>query len=225
MSLNLMTSCDFAPDTEVFSDLKEPDLSTISLTINNSSDTLSLFQNKEIRFTLNGPGILQARTAVLIDSDTVFSSISRTDLFTINTNQLGTGKHTLRIQSFFSKKTNSVAGTFGLEVYTISRNWIILVDIDPPTPIQIIGIEKINGKPKITWQKYSRINFQNYQLIKRCYDSPTSTSFITCGYVLILDKNATYYHDTAYTSGKVEYLILVSGSNQLASSDPYSYIE
>ncbi len=225
MNLSLLAGCDFVPDTEIFSELKEPDLSTITLTINNPSDTLLLFQNKETRFTINGPGVLRARTVVLIDGDTIFRSASRTDLFTINTNQLGTGKHSLRIHSFYSKKTNSLAGTLGLEVYSIARDWTILIDIDPPTPVQIISIAKVNEKPEITWEKYTRINYQNYQLIKRCYDSPTSTSFITCKFILIPEKNTTKYHDTDYTTGKVEYVISVSASNQLASSNPYSYID
>lgn len=225
MSLSLLTGCDFVPDQEVLSEIEEPDLSSITLTINNSSDTLSLFQNKEIRFTLNGPGILEAKTLVLIDADTVLKSNSRSSLFTINTNQLRTGKYTLSIHSIFAKRTNSLAGTLGLELFFISRDWTILIDTDPPNPIQIISIEKVNGKPKIMWEKYSRINFQNYQLVKRCYDTPTSTSFITCNFILILDRNTTSYHDTGYTSGKVEYVVSVSASNQLVSSNPYSYIE
>jgi len=219
----MQAGCDFMPDKEVYTEVV-PDLSNITLTINSPGDTLNLYQNKETRFYLNGSGIMESASFVLINGDTILETNSRSEIFTINVSQLKTGNHSLEIISIFSNRTSSLAGQLGLDVYSISRKWVIMVDIDPPTPVQIISIEKESGKPRIKWEKYSRINFQNYQLTKRCYDSPTSSSFITCKYVLLMEKDVTSYLDTDYTSGKVDYIISVTASNQLVSSNPYVYL-
>lgn len=223
--LFLVVACDFFPHEEILTEIEEPDLGEVSITLNTAGDTIALYQPRESRYYLNGPGIIESLTFIIINGDTLLSSSSRSSLFTIDANELGTGSHKLNITSVYSKRTNSLAGQIGLEIYSVSREWLIIIDIDPPNPVQIISIEQVDGVLKIDWDKYSRVNFQNYQLLKRCYDSPQSVSFSTCKYIILPNKNTTTYLDTEYTSGKVEYIILVQASNQLVSSDPYVFID
>jgi len=223
--LLIALGCDFVPNEEDFTVVNQPDISDVSLTLNAATDTISLYQTKESKCSLNGVGILESITFVLIDSDSILVSDSRNSFFTINVNQLGTGSHKLHITSIFSKRTNSLAGKLGLELFSISREWPIIIDIDPPTPVQIISVENSGGKLNLIWNKYQRVNFQNYYLTKRCYDSPQSTSFTGCKNLIFSDKNITQYLDTEYTTGKVEYIISVQASNQIVSSSPYVYID
>lgn len=217
--------CDFRPGGSSFTEVKQPDVGDVKVRLSIASDTIAIDQVKLFTFILDGSDIQSSNTFVIFRKDTLVRSSLRSADFTVSTGLLGPGFYSLQLLSVFTKTTKSLSSVLGVESFYTVRNYTIYADTGPLQPIQIIGITTVNGRPKVKWPKYIGTNFQNYTVYKRCYATPSSTSFTSCYFISFAEIGKTSFVDDLYIPGtKVDYRVTITAKGSEATGNPVIYL-
>ena len=122
--------------------------------------------------------------------------------------------------------SGSLADLLGAEGFIHHLSWKLVVDKSTPTPVQITRIFNDGGIVKIEWEKYSKINFGCYKVVKtvRSESGYSTTNVVE----VVTDRNRTYFYDSTFVGGWSEYFVRVespifktASSEKMVYSDEY----
>jgi hypothetical protein len=227
----LTFSCNFEPDTEVFTDINPPDVSGLSIDLNSyPEEEILLTEVTTFYYSIETNGKEHIETRVTIDGEIIWiTSSSINGSFTLNPEELGTGNHDLKIEFVAASKTGSLAEQYGAEVLYVWTERNIIVDLtipdDPGDPgaIVIQSVIHVDNSIQVNWSKYSNPNFEQYELLRVDYDANGN---IIQGSPILFGAglaDITTYNDRTYVGGKSEYMIKLYAANQTYTSPPFVY--
>jgi hypothetical protein len=138
---------------------------TISLMDYINEDTIYLFGPKTFTFDIkNNPGGSQFQGEAYFDNKLFYTFNNQQGQFSIPSDYFKTGIHKLKLGFNESLKDQSLIALFKDREATIFKEWVVIIDIDPP-PIFEITTSSENGYLKYTWPEYKKPNFISYELI------------------------------------------------------------
>lgn len=121
-------------------------------------------------------------------------------------------KATLRVET--RSGTNSLADQLGLEKIVFERSWILNIYTKLPREPKITSIGRENGSLKVSWEKYDKINFHSYMVIRIKGSKYTVEKTIA-------DPDSSFYFDNAYVGGEVMYSVVTKVKGGGFSSGPF----
>jgi hypothetical protein len=225
-----LLSCDFEPDGELFTTVDRASLDGLTIDLANypeqeiqlKSETMFLYsietQNKQL-----------LETRVLLDDAIIWISSQPGGSFHLDPAEMETGSYKLRIEFAVTAGTGSLADKLGAEIIYVWTERTILVDNDipespdDPNAIAITKVENADYSIKISWEAYTRFNFEKYEVIRRDYDengNPAGGRIIP---VQSSDPNYTNVFDHEYLGGKSEYSIKLYAAGKTYTSPPFEY--
>jgi hypothetical protein len=137
---------------------------TISLTDYRDGDTIYLFNAKIFTFDIsNDLGDSQFQGEAYLDDMLFYQFTVRQGQFTIPDSYFKTGHHKLKLSFMESLNDQSLVTKFKNLQATVSKEWVLVIDIDPPPDFEI-KISLDNGYLKYSWPEYKKPNFTAYEL-------------------------------------------------------------
>lgn len=189
---------------------------TISLADYIDEDTIYLFTDKtftfDIRNDLSGP---QFQGEAYFDNILFYRFNNRQGQFSIPDSYFKTGHHKLQLsfnqllndQSLITRFTNLQA--------TIFKEWVVIIDIDPPPNFEITTSLE-NGYVKYTWPEYNKPNFSSYEL----------TISVVNGFkrFIVNDPKKNFFVDSTYIDGGPVSSLQVTLRNMNGYTDAYASV-
>lgn len=164
---------------------------SISLIDYIDEDTIYLFAPKIFTFDIqNDLNDFQFQGEAYINNILFYQFSVRQGQFSIPSNYFTTGHHKLRLSFNESLNDQSLITQFKNLQATIFKEWVLIIDIDPPPTFEIsTSIE--NGYLKYSWPKYEKPNFIGYELAitsgnqynRLIVDDPAENSFVDSMYI------------------------------------------
>ena len=225
-ALLLVAACQYDPDGDIFVDLEPPNdegveinLENATIDLNDIEDTVSFFRRTDLRFNvdLEGRRVVES-TLTVNQTDLPLNQTSRNQFTVrIDPNDFGTGVYNLRMTITANSGTGSLADRSQMETITVQRSWIMIIDLEAPGTSGVDHVAVENGFMKISWPKYERTNFQEYEISKFCYyqDAPDEAQF--CGRWTIEDQNQVTLVDSSHLQGDVAFMM------KIKAADKYSF--
>ena len=219
LSALLVTSCVFEPDEDDNFHVVNPDaeVEPIQIDLDLAGDTVEVYSAAYFKYDISGFDPSKHYTILfLAESENQSKQQFSGEIYYYPQIDSGYVKATLRV--FTRAGTNSLADRLGAEHAVYERSWILHVYRRAPRPVKIISIARSEGALKVTWEKYDKINFQQYNLIrKRGY----STEWVKT----ITDPDSAFYIDHNYVGGEISYQIILltkSGDNSQGIISTYT---
>lgn len=200
LAATLISGCMYVPDEEVFTDIALPDpVATIALSNYNDGDTIVLYTAADFSFNvgINKGNIKQV--SVLLSGKTLYDGSGPGGLFHIRDENLKTGLFELKIEFISSAGSGSLLDKLGGEVFSVWRQWIVKIDVDPP-PAPILEIGSNTEFLTLSWQPYLKDNFVSYEFV----------SFRGSRHIVIEDRHVTSWTDSTFLWGQAAYLVTVN---------------
>lgn len=195
--LFLSLSCTFQIDeVENFVDVKPvlPE-GTVSLLNYDDGDTIYLTAPTNFSYKIDVTQLgTPQQVKVYYDNTEIVTTQSSQGQFYISSEKITTGTHKLKIDFQVIANTGSLASQYNLEVSTVSRSWVIIVDIDLPPPVKLTKSVE-NGFLKISWPKYEKANFLYYEI----YFNSHPTRFNQT--IRYTNASHNYFIDSTYLGG------------------------
>lgn len=137
---------------------------TISLTDYIDKDTIYLFTTKIFTFDIkNDRSGSQFQGDAYFDNILFYTFNNRQGQFSIPDKYFKTGHHKLKLSFNESLNDQSLITLFKDRQATIFKEWVVVIDIDPPPSFEIrTSLDK--GYLKYTWPEYKKPNFISYEL-------------------------------------------------------------
>ena len=214
-----LIGCTFSPSSTEYTDIDPNDFGTSVPTIDLSSqqDTIPIPSATSINYSIDTINRDFYTVQFLINSSPIGSNNESTGSFTINPSNYPTGYHTLTVRAIASTNTRSLADGYGYEAVFFDKSWVLQFDNDPPNTIQLEEIAVENGTVYLRWDKYERINFQSYSIVR------SQNNFLNGQTIIeITDPDRTEHIDYSVIDGEFDYTLTVRASNRTATSDPKS---
>jgi hypothetical protein len=217
--LLILYACNYEPEESVLTEVSPPTTDDISIEVPlNKSDTIFLFKPTQISYR-SILGIHKPRQIrVLLNGDELLTSVQPNGSFNFYTPNYPNGTHRLSIELRASGGSGSLADTQGKEEILIEREYTLNIDHAVPNSISFTNFRLENGSLKVSWLKYTRRNFQHYDIYKHCYNS-FSKQYETCWRKKLISQQTTSLIDSSFIGGKVKYSIAVHGAEQ---TGPYT---
>jgi hypothetical protein len=219
-------SCDYEPGGEYFVERPQPDGTGLSLDLTDTSDTLFVFGNAEIRYhsiTNNKP--VKWFRAYLNDEEFGVHYLEAASVF-LYTFSRPDGCYSLKLEMILSSGTGSLAEIKDKEEHRVERTYVLCIDNSKPDPTEITSIQRVDGTLEIKFEKYKRRNFQRYKIFK--YDYNQFEKLYYPHWVReITDQDVTSFRDSTFIGGKVKYDVSVIAASQESDvrtkefDDPY----
>ena len=215
-----LAACEFTPQGSHFEEVDpNPVIITSSIDLNLDADTIFLRNAVELQFTITTSGRRFYEYQLLLGKSILKKGNLPNDRFIFDTKKYPNGIHTLKLMVVGSSGTGSLADLAGVEGILEYKTWIVVIDNEPPGSARIKGLLERDGRLVIQWEKYPRMSFKNYRLVK-------SGGFPEIS-INLPNRNITEYIDSSYIGGSVAYYLYVidvdgrSGGGTVASiSDP-----
>lgn len=224
--LFVIISCDYQPNGEFNVVLPEPDPAGMSVALTESKDTISLWGYAQISYR----SVLQNQEskffrAYLNDEQVVSGPTGQPESFSIYTYNLDNGYYSMRIELDVTTGTGSLGEKRQLEYIHLSKTYVVYIDNDPPDPVEITSVRRVDGTLELTWRKYAKPNFIKYSISKYDYN-PYYQYFVLHWTREITDNEIQSFRDSAFIGGKVKYAVTVlAGEKQSVTEkefeDPY----
>jgi hypothetical protein len=181
---------------------------SISLALYENVDTIYLSANKP--FLYNVTNVLGSYVAeVYFDGNLVYTFTDRNGSFIIPDLYIKTGTHKLKISLNESYTDKTLISQFTYRQYSIFREWVVIIDMDPPAAFEIkASIE--NGYLKYTWPEYEKSDFTYYYVEGNPRNSYVNRS--------VQDPTKNFFYDSAYIDGSYPSGITVTVNNTHGSS-------
>ncbi|MBL7851541.1 MAG: hypothetical protein JNN04_11610 [Cyclobacteriaceae bacterium] len=172
--------------------------------MNNYNDNDTIFLLSPVSFTFRAdPGTTKLlRTEVLLDEQVITTTSEPSGTFSLGYPYLRTGTLTLRLQFITSSNSGSLADKLGMETVVVWREWVLIVDVDPP-PAPVITHSVVNGYSVISWPGYTKANFVKYTVLAEYSHYLRAQRTFT-------DPSVTSWTDSSYAGGySVQYYVTV----------------
>ena len=210
LPLALLAACDaatFAPDGESYRDDVSPPQTGISVDLAGGSDTLQVWGDVELRYTVDLDGKPFRFAELYLDGE-LLETKGRMEPFELDTEDLSDGLHTLGLVVYAGAATGSLADALDAEVVYAVAERPALVDNAPVTPVEILSVGPENGRMAIRWERYTRPGFERYILSGNHGDFSFSTQ----------DRAVTVAYDDAYVGGEeASYRLIVQAAGEQAT--------
>jgi hypothetical protein len=224
--LFLLLSCDYEPDGEFFIVRPQPDGTGMAVELTDTSDTLYVYGNVEIRFN----AIVQNKTvrwvrAYLNNEEFGVHNVASGSVFLYTFNRPN-GCYSMRIEIITSSGTGSLADVKQKEELKVERTYVLCIDNSAPDPVEITSIRRVDGTLELAWERYPKSTFQKYTVFKYCYNQGYQ-QFEHHWVKEITNRQTTLLRDSTFIGGKVKYFVMVTAANQESKSaekefnDPY----
>jgi len=161
---SLFLSCSFEFSEDHFVHLEQPEsnaLMTVSILENNMTISQPITSN----YIFNGNDRHRLYNVnIAIDNQGILGSTENNGAFEINPDPLPEGEHEITIRFQYSSGSKSLADLNELERYEGILRYTVIVDKSVPKPINILGVEVIDGSIYVNWNSSDDNIFQEAYL-------------------------------------------------------------
>lgn len=187
----ILPACSFSPhgayEEDINPNIKNQNLDRLQINLSESSETIPLARETLFKYVIEAGKVNVKDVKVFFNNRLIVGAGSNVEyIFGLNPKGLSRGIYDLEIMVITNSGTGSLADAVGKENMTKLRTWKVAIDNDPPHAVQITSIKRTDGRLKVEWQKYDRINFYKYQV--NCGSSNFD----------IFDQNVTEFYDPTY---------------------------
>ena len=220
LSLIIFFSCNYDPDDEYNVDIEPVHPPAASIMINDQDTLIKIYEPTICAFNFWSERYLSIMVVnVYIDDSLITTLTSGQWTFLVDPAVFSGGMHLLVLEAITGSGSGSLADKAGLEAYVYRKDLNLFIDKMPHEPLHILSTQKDNGRLKITWEKYNRVDFQEYILLR------TNSPYIFGPYetlAVINDTDRNYFHDSSYVGGVRYYTIAyrIRTSDAYFTSDP-----
>jgi hypothetical protein len=165
-------------------------------------DTLHISRWTSFFYNISTGNLQLYRVVRKINGGTVGVDEGPIGEFIIDPSLMRTGFHTFSLEAYAQTGTGSLADKVGAEQVVFSRSWVFEVDNSPPHKINLLTIAPHEGQLKIEWEPYTRINFQNYTVIK--------TGVFRTESFRLWGQNEASFIDREFIGGSATYTVFVT---------------
>ncbi|TXK50773.1 hypothetical protein FVR03_04605 [Pontibacter qinzhouensis] len=217
--LGLCFACEYRPSGEHFEEINPNPEIFAEMKLDPEKDTITVQGNLKVGFSISLPARELFGYQLLLDGHVISEGNSQSGSYYLQSAQYTDGYHTLRLSAITNLGSGSLGDKSGAELIEIYRTWVIYIDNAPPSAVAITSIAPADGQLKVEWQRYTRMGFRQYQVLKSYgnnYSVPVTT---------IEDNATTSWIDDAYVGGPVTYHIVTYATNSFNGlySQPASY--
>lgn len=220
----LVSACEFEPDGEAFVEIAPPSGDGISISLNliDNNDTIDLYTDAQLTFSILSGQKTVISASIFLNDEHQLTYRSNSGVYYIRSRQLGSGFHKMRIEVTTRSNSGSLADAAGLEEVSIWREWILNIDVTPPSPQEFIAIGNVDGTVSLEWDAYQRPNFEQYRVVKHCWINQTRNE--PCRSYVITDPLQTSIADTTNIGARTSYSLIVTASG-ISTEGPQSTLE
>jgi hypothetical protein len=211
--LLLCTTCTFESDEEFYKEVQQPNLETISISLDShsSTDTIYLFHPSEFTYSIDpGKSSITSTRVYLGEAQINWSAHGSRGSFRIGY-PMKSGVFPLKIEFVADSGTGSLADRIGAEQIVASRQWIVKIDVEPPV-LPTLEFTKEDGFLKLSWPAHHKPDFERYYVVRKYKSEERGFQ--------ILDKTENHWIDKGYTGctpDPVVYTVQIRTSNGNAS--------
>lgn len=189
---------------------------TISLANYINEDTIYLFNPTTFTYDIkDNLSVTQFKGDAYFDNILFYTFNNPQGQFSIPSSYFKTGNHKLRLSFNQSLNDQSLITRFKNLQATIFKEWVVIIDIDPP-PNFVISTSVENGYLKYTWPEYKKPNFSSYDL----------TISVLNGFkrFTINDPKKNFFIDSTYIDGGRVSSLQVTLRNINGYTDAYASV-
>ena len=223
-SFLILFSCDYEPAGENFVVRPQPDATGVSVELTDTSDTLYVFGNAEIRYssiTQNRP-VLWFRA--YLNGELFGTHNQQSASVFLYTPNLSDGCHSLRLELIVSSGTGSLAERQGQEEIRIERDYVVCIDNSRPDPVEITSIRRVDGTLELAWEKSNERFFKYYTIVKSSFNQ-ASQQFEIHWIKDINDSETISLRDSTFIGGQVKYSVSVGAANQQSEGSEKTFVD
>lgn len=202
-----LESCEYHTDKENFQDVRKPDTATCSLILDPSDTIYYLTEGTSFSYQLFSDNRKFYFINVFIDTVKIAENDVSQKFFYVDVDKYSDGYHKLTIVATTGSGSGSLADFLGAEGFVFNFSWDIYIDKTHPYGVQVTKIFNQNGILKIEWDKFHKLKFESYEVIKTTIESNIvehNTSI-----AIINNREHNYFFDSAYIGGLAFYKIVV----------------
>lgn len=219
--LFILYSCEFSPSEIPLSELEKPgNAPAIWIELTPETDTLRLSAPAWITYNVETGEHQLYRIKFALDNveleDLRYYSSTKISA-SIPVNSLGDGNHDLKITTYTSTNSGSIADKSGLEANLYELTWPVFVNKRAKENFAFNELEFTSGGIKISWPSYRYADFGGYEFSRTTNGSQSVKTNIT-------NANQNYYIDKNYVEGLyLNYSIFVNFTESGFMFDHLSY--
>jgi len=149
---SLFLSCTFEFSEDFFVEIEQTEPNAL-FTVFEVEDNMVITQPITARYAFNGNGRHRLYSVnISIDNQGILGTSAESGEFEINPDDLSEGEHQLTLRYQYSSGTRSLADLNDLERLEESLNFTFTVDKSVPQPVNLTGVEVIDGTIFINWE-------------------------------------------------------------------------
>lgn len=161
-------SCEYSPSEIPLTEVEEPtDPPAISVNLTPEMDTLKLFTTANITYVVD-VGVHEIYDfKFLMDGaeiSNVYSNAKGSYYTTIPTYSLGDGLHELKIKTFTSTNSGSIADKIGAEQFLYEVSWPVYINKKARDQMKFTNLQVVPDGIKLSWFKYDYADFKQYMV-------------------------------------------------------------
>jgi hypothetical protein len=219
-----LVSCEFPLKDENFVVVPNEPIESIGIDLNDLGDTIELIRPMSIQYDIDFPQNVNYLISVTVGDTEIHSSEKEPGSIDLSPLQFNSGFYPFKFQIFTNSGTNSLADKLGYEVLLFEIDKVLWVERSPAQKINITSIQPGDGNVIISWERYPKINFENYILFKSVRSEEQRYPLWT-EIFYISDRNQTSFLDPSYLGGEATYYIVsrVTTSTDGATGDQYQF--
>jgi len=201
--LMLLNSCEYQPKDDYYREVIVRDSANISVDLDSTGPTFNLTDRTKFSFNAQTDNLKLLTVRIYVDNKEKMNYSTTSGIFELDNMFYSNGEHKLDIVVTTHSGTGSLADLLNAEGFIFNRSWKFYVDNADPDPVNITKIFNDNGLLKIEWNRYSRINFKKYEVLKILENGSTHS----LGVINNADKN--FFYDYSYVGDTISYKIRV----------------
>lgn len=217
-------SCEYSPPEIPDAKLDKPSevIPEININLTPDLDTLKLYTTVKVNYTVDVGDRKIYNIQFFMDGQqmgNVYSSSQNSYYTTVPTYLLNDGLHELKIVTYTSTNSGSIADKLQAEQYFYELKWPVLVNKQARDQMKITSLQPVSDGIKLSWFKYDYADFQRYILSK-------SSIIPNQGRELVNSSNPylTSFVDNSYIEGDYVTYSLVTYMDGLVM-DSRSYVD
>lgn len=219
----LFFSCEFSPSEIPLTEIDEPsEIPLISIELLPEMDTLKLSEPVTVTYRVE-TGEYELHAIEMLFDEVEIPNLSYTSQNAvnayINASTISDGLHEIKIRTYTSTNSGSIADKIGAEVFWYELSWPVLIDKQAKENFKINEVQVIPEGLKLGWSCYDYADFVSYRLSRY--------SRITGKYINfeITDPNQNSFVDnTGYIEGDYFSYLFYLNANDLRFF-PFEYHE
>ena len=208
--LLLNIGCSYTPDEENFTALNKGYL--LERLDIHSNSALELYAPTTFSFSVSSKNKRYYNAQVYMDGEYIESLSSSNGEFSFSLDPLDfeNGTRLLRLEITYPSTSGSLADKLDEEVFTVTKEFQVIVDNTQPEPHAKPTVKIEDGKLMIAWNGTTEKAVKSYTIEVKYYDGE---KVIDRDSLITLDLSTTKLQDHYYAGGKVSYQVNLKGHN------------